>query len=161
MNLEVNFGEVIKVIEMSTDNVTFRTKNDQPTVSEEQLPEGKPTTQEGIIDIEVPYLDYDTQHPRPFIADYFNLGDTWNDPIGGFPKEVSIIKEYIDNKINYGEIANSISAIKNVLKGIEKMTNTKNEERAVVKVETIAGYIEFLNKTEGIKKSLRRYGNTQ
>lgn len=142
---------------MSDDNTIFRTKTEvtpteQPT-SEVKSPAHTNTTD----DIEVPYLDYEKQNAKPYSVDYFKLGDTWMENVGGFPDEVASIEGYISKKINEGEIANSVNAVKNLLKGMEKMNNLTHEERPVVKIEILANYVEFLSKNEQVKSNLRRY----
>lgn len=140
---------------MSTD---FRAQVEQNT--EQPLPKGKDSAGVNIADVEVPYRDYENAHGKPYVVDYFKLGDTWSERIGGFPQEVLHIKEYIDDKISSGEIANSVSAIKDLLKSLEKVTNVSKEERPIVKIETISAYVEFLNKKQNINHNLRKYANT-
>lgn len=136
----------------------FREKTEVET-KPEVSPEGKEPTRGTEVKEEVPYLDYEKEHNHPHSVDYFQLGDTWEDPVGGFPEEISVIEEYLEKKIKEGEIANSVSAIREKLKSIEKMTNLKKEERPLVKIETMAAYIKFLMETDKIKYNLRRYGN--
>lgn len=107
--------------------------------------------------IEVPYNDYSREHGKPYIADHFSLGDSWNDPQGGFPREVQQIEGYIFNKIESGEVANSVTAVKDLLKGMEKFNNLNHEERAVVKIEVLAHYVEFLQANERTKANLKKY----
>jgi len=108
--------------------------------------------------VEVPYLDYEKEHSQPYAVEYFGIGDKWNDPVGGFPKEVETIESYFEDKISSGDMANSISAVKDRLKEILKITNMSKEERNVIRVETIAAYIKFLKESDGIKHSVKRYG---
>jgi hypothetical protein len=107
--------------------------------------------------VEVPYTDYKNQYNHPYTVDYFKLGDRWQDPVGGFEKEVFLIENYIDNKIQGGEIANSVQAIKDMIKKMEKFNNIDKEERVIIKIETLAHYVEFLMKNEQTRRNLRRY----
>ena len=138
-------------------DIIFRTKS-EPEV--EPISEAAKETRAGEEgeSIEVPYLNYEGEHGHPYSVDHFKLGDTWEDPTGGFPKELSIIEEYLQRKIEVGEVANSIDAIKEEYKKIERITGVKKEERPVVKIETIAAYIKFLMETDKIKLNLSRYG---
>lgn len=111
-----------------------------------------------VSSVEVPYLSYEQAHGHPHTVEYYKLGDTRANPEGGFPKEVGVIEEYLTNKINSGDLPDDVEAIKDHLKGIEKVTNLSKHERALVKVETIAAYVEFLMKTDQIKYNLKRYG---
>lgn len=107
--------------------------------------------------IEVPYLDYEAEHNHPYLVDHFQLGDRWNDAEGGFPKEIQTISNYIEDKIKSGETANSITAIKDLIRGMEKMNNLAKEERPVVRIEVLTHYIEFLQKNDQTRQNLKRY----
>ncbi|MBU2346625.1 MAG: hypothetical protein KJ888_20740 [Gammaproteobacteria bacterium] len=102
--------------------------------------------------IEVPYTE-----SKDFLEDYFGIGTEWQDQEMEFFNEVEIIDHYIKFKIKEGEIANSPKAVEGMLKKIEKLHNLQNEGRAVVKLEVISNYIDFLMKNEDLKSKLRRY----
>ena len=106
---------------------------------------------------EVPYLDYEREHGSPLSVSFFELGDTWKDPTGGFPKEIGLIEEYFKNKVESGDIENSQSKIKDRLKEILKVTNMAKEGRNVIRVETVAAYIKFLMDADDIRYNIRRY----
>jgi len=112
-------------------------------------------------EIPVPYLDYHNENGKPYLVEHFNLGDTWDDPAGGFPKEIQTIEKYINKKIDSGLVPNSVTGVKEFLKGIEKFNNLTKEERAVVKLEVIAHYVEFMEKNEETRANLRRYNGTR
>lgn len=138
-------------------DIIFRTKS-EPEV--EPISEAAKETRAGEEgeSIEVPYLNYEGEHGHPYSVDHFKLGDTWDDANGGFRQELAIMEEYMEKQIESGEIANSVDAIKERYKEIEKITKVNKEERAVVKVETIAAYIRFLMETDKTKFNLMRYG---
>src|SRR3990172_11114984 len=98
-------------------------------IHEEQLPVGKEPvlTTRDTSDIEVPYTDYKKAHNHPHAVDYFKLGDHWDEPEGGYSKEVSVIEDYLLHKIDNGDIDNSITAIKRELESIESLHNLKEE----------------------------------
>jgi hypothetical protein len=112
-----------------------------------------------VSNVQVPYLDYRKSSGQPFSVDYFNLGDTWQEPVGGFSKEVGIIEDYFSDKISSGDMPNSVTAVKDRLKEILKITNMSKEERNLIKVETIAAYIKFLRESDDIRQSVKRYGS--
>lgn len=136
-------------------DVIFRTKN--TTTTSEELPKAEPSTTGSEVDIEVPYLDYMTQNAKPFMVSEYNLGDLWDDPEGGFPEEVAAIEDYIKGKINDGEIANSVPAVKQLLRTMEKTNNLTHESRAVVKLEILSNYVDFMTKNDNLRSKLRRY----
>lgn len=121
----------------------------------------KPAETVSTTEVEVPYLDYEKEHGHPYTVGHFALGDTWKDPVGGFPEEVGVVESYFKDKISSGEMANSVSAVKDRLKEILKVTNMSKEERNLVKVETVAAYIKFLKTSDDIKRNVRRYAGSQ
>lgn len=141
-------------------DVTFRTQQDTP-VSEPVSTKSGTDQQVSTTTVEVPYLDYAREHGKPFSVEFFGLGSSWKDPTGGFPKEIGAIEDYFRGQIESGEVANSVTAVKERMKEILKLTNMGKEERAVLKIETIAAYIKFLMEKEDIKRSVKRYGNTE
>lgn len=140
---------------MSTDT-TVRVQREH--VEAKPLPTGVEPTRSSEVDIEVPYTDYESAKSHPYTVDYFKLGDTWSMSEGGFPEEISLIESFIEEKINNGDLANSVSAINDYLKTMEKINNLTKEERSVVKIEVMAAYCKFLMAKENIKKNIRRYG---
>lgn len=104
-----------------------------------------------------PYSSYEQSHGRNFFADYFGLGDTWKETEGGFSQEVATLEKYFDHLIQTAEIPDSVTAVEAELKKMARLTDMTKEERAVVKVGTLAGYAEFLLKTEGIKADLSKH----
>lgn len=141
-----------------SDNV-FKTKqstSDAPPVS---FPHSADKSTTSVVnDVEPPYLDYQSVNKKPFSVDYFELGDLWDDPDGGFADEVSTVENYFKQLIESGEIENSPSAVKNKLKQIEKTVNTSKDERKVVRLGTIASYLRFLTETSGIRRNVKKYG---
>jgi hypothetical protein len=136
------------------DNIArtkVETQSEPPSISKEAVHTSN--------EVEVPYMDYETTNAKPFSVDYFQLGDTWQDPMGGFEKEVGTIEGYLQGEIKSGKLANSLPAIKEVLKKFEKLNNVKNEERPVVKVSIIANYMRFLMDNEKVMGNLKKYGN--
>lgn len=164
-------GGLIRVTlakENMTDNTIYRTPQENPPTAPppKDIPIEDQVTVPQEEQVEVPYFDYHKEHGKPFTVEHYKLGDSWQDAVGGFPKEVGLIEEYISKKITSGEVANSVSAVKDLLKGIEKMTGVAlkedpklidREERTVVKLEKLAAYVEFLMKNENLKNNLRRY----
>ncbi len=132
---------------------TFRVADETP--QDAPPPSGTTPTSGGEVVADVPYLDYHQAKGHPFVADHYQLGDTWSDPTGGFPTQVEELEGYIEGKIKSGEIGNSANAVKNLLKSLERVTNMDKESRAVVKLETLSAYVEFLRKTDK-----KKYGYT-
>lgn len=149
---EVSLG--VRKEETSMAETVFRSKVESVA---EAVPEATPSPTTPIdSQVELPYLD---RTGKPFSADYFNLGDRWDDPEGGYGQEIAMIEDYFQDQIRSGEIANSQKAVEAKLKEIEKLHNLKTEERTVIKIGTIASYIKFLMETAGIKRTYKKYGH--
>ena len=141
-------------------DVVFR---EQPTEAEarpikETTSPVNPKT-DGETHIEPPFLDYEKVNGHPYLVDHFKLGDSWQDKMGGFGKEIETIDSYLESQIKYGKIDNSVEAVKEALKKIEKMCGADKTERVTMRIEKIAAYAEFLNKTMDIDYNNYKYGH--
>lgn len=136
------------------DDTTFKTR----TVQEDKEPvhEAAEETTQSIIREEPPYTEYASENGVPYLAEHYQLGENWK----VFSQEVNTLDHYIRRKINDGEIANTPKAVKKVIAGMEKLNNLKDEERTVIKLETLSAYINFLNEVDGIRFNWRKYGRT-
>ena len=143
---------------MAVGDVNFRSKVETTTTAPVTADNGPRIASQSKI--EVPFTDYSKENNHPFAVDYYQLGDTWEDPDGGFYKEVSIIDGYMKNLIDKGEINNSVDAVKAKIKSIEKLNNITKEQRTSYKVSATAAYIKFLQETDSIKNNISKYGHT-
>jgi len=141
---------------MDTTFRTKRTKQDGEIKEEKNefiAPEKQVTTEK--VHLDPPYLNYEAEHGKPYLANYYELGDYWE----VFNQEIGLLGEYIDRKVNTGEIANSVEAVKKEIKKMEKLNGLRDEPRATVKLGILSAYIKFLNEADGVKLSSRKYGN--
>jgi len=130
-------------------------RSKQEPVKEAPVPVGKVESQSLVEDhVEVPYTDAPN-----FLEDYFGLGTKWKDADAMFDEDLHKIDTYISDLIQSGEIANSQKAVKDIIKRMEKLNNLTKEERAVVKLEVLGNYAEFLTKNQTLKSNLKRYAN--
>lgn len=141
-------------------DTVFRTKTESTPTSAPSENKVGSNVSVSTTSVEVPYLDYSREHGHPHSVDYFKLGDTWKDPVGGFHKEVSAVEDYFNELIENGDIPNSITAVKDRLKSMLKVTNMDKEERNVIKMEVLASYVNFLRQSSDIKRNVKRYGNS-
>ena len=141
-------------------DTVFRSKINDKT-AETAEPKKSDGSSSSVVDsVEVPYTDYETAHQKPYTVEHFKLDDLWDDPEGGFNEEISTIEKYFKHKIDTGDMANSVSAVKNELKELEKINNLKNEERITLKLGVLAAYVKFLMETDGIMTKVRKHANT-
>jgi hypothetical protein len=125
----------------------FREARKEETVAE-KLPEGKTPDFRATVDVEEPFTAYKGNRPQMMVVDYFELGDKWNDAIGGYPREVEAISDYLTNKVKSGELADDQKVIKEKLEAMLKVNNLSKEPRASVRIPVLASYVKFLSETE-------------
>lgn len=145
---------------MALGDTTFRSKmvDNVPT-----KPDSADTGPRAALqtNVDVPFTDYASQNNHPFAVDYYQLGNTWEDPDGGFYKEVSIIDGYLKSLVDQGEISNTVEAVREKLKSIERLNDIKKEHRTTYKIAATAAYIKFIQETDDIKNKMKKYGYSQ
>ena len=115
----------------------------------------------GETDVEPPFLDYEKEKGKPFLVDYYELGQLWNRRdmySNAFTDEVEGINEYLNYAIGKGDISNTVEGVTNELKRIEKMINVRPDQRKSVRIGLVKEYVDFLMKSEYIKKESAKYG---
>jgi hypothetical protein len=140
---------------LDTNSTVFRTRQENP--QETPKPEnivGKEVATDTTHE-EVPYTEYKAGHGRPFLADYFGLGDYWS----AWDKEISLLDDYVRRQIDSGEVANDFKVVQKMVKKMEKLQGLKEETRPAVKIGVLASYIRFLNEADGVRKDAVKYGN--
>lgn len=105
----------------------------------------------------VPFTEYRTMNAQPFLVEYFDLGDSWQEKMGGFEKEVDLIEGYFKDKIEQGSMKNETDVVKDEIKKIYKLTKIDKSERTTMQIEKLAAYIEFLKRTDKIEVDRYRY----
>lgn len=121
---------------------TTETKSAPPAVDKSS------TSEKTIDEVPVPYLDYKNINKKPFTAEYFELGNFWDDKDGGFENELSIIEDYIYHLIGDGQIGNSTDAVSEKIKSLEKQAGIKKYDPTVSRVAKVAAFTKFLKDTE-------------
>jgi hypothetical protein len=113
-------------------------------------------------DVESPYSEFAKEKGHSYVLEYYELGHLVNRgdiyDANAFESEVNAIDVYLDHQIKKGEVNNTITAVQNELKRIEKMANIKKDARSSMKLELVAEYAKFLLKSEGIKLQAAKYG---
>jgi hypothetical protein len=140
------------------NNTVFRTKQNEETI-QEKLPEApKELKQISETEVETPYSLYESTHEKPLIADYFQLGDQWNDSLGGFKEEVDKVENYLKKKVRTGELQDTIPAVKDHIKSLYKLCSINKNERVTMQIEKLAAYTDYILKMEDIKNNYYKYG---
>jgi hypothetical protein len=107
-----------------------------------------------VVEVEPPYLDYTKVHNHPYLVDHLQLGDRWEE---GFSSEVGLVESYIKGRIENGDIPNSLTAVKEEIKKLEKINNISKEERPVMKAGILSAYVKFLMEADKVKYNIRKY----
>lgn len=144
---------------MASDSA-FRTKaqaQPQPQQAEYKKTEDVPRDGSTGEDIEAPFTEYRTVNAYPFLVEYFDLGDSWKEKLGGFEKEVDLIEGYFKDKIEEGKMRNETDLVKDEIKKIFKLNKIDRSERVTMQIEKLAAYIEFLKRTDKIELDRYRY----
>jgi hypothetical protein len=110
----------------------------------------------GETSVEVPFLDYKSEHKRPFCADFFELGEMGGESV--YDDDIGQIEEYLKQQIEQGKMTNSTQSAKDKLKAMEKMIGYDKTERTVVKMAKLSAYVKFLKETEDIESQSSKYG---
>ena len=108
--------------------------------------------------IEPPFTEYSTVNHRPYTADYFGVGEFWESKIGGFKPEMDEIEGFVADQVSQGKMDNSLAAVKEFYRKIEKMSGVDKTERTVIRIAKMAAYIKFMKETEHINFSNTKYG---
>lgn len=109
----------------------------------------------GDSSIEVPFLDYRSEHKRPFCADFFELGEQGNSEV--YDDDIGVIEGYLKDLIDKGKMPNDTKIAKEKLKQMEKMVDYDKTERTVVKMAKLAAYVKFLKETDNIESQSNKY----
>jgi len=137
---------------------TFRTKA-EPSAPEKHVPIDKSKASIVETKVDPPYLDWEREKGKPYIAEFFGLGDLWKEKVGGFEDEINTIKKYVQDEIEQGRLDNDANAVKELLKKIEKQMGSDKTDRTTMKIEQMAAFTQFLYKTRDIKDNMSKYGH--
>ena len=110
-------------------------------------------------EVEPPYSEYQDKKGKPYSVDYFDLGRYWNEG-ELYTKEINTIETYMQHLVETGEVNNTLDAVKDKFKKIEKMINLDKNDRRSTKVAMIAAHFEFLLKADDIKRNSAKYSLT-
>jgi hypothetical protein len=108
-------------------------------------------------DIEPPYTEYTREKGKSYIADYYGIGEGWDEK-HVFGDELNQIEAYFENLIERGEISNDTQAVKTLIKKYEKILGLDKTQRAVIKIAKVAEYTKFLEKAREIDINRQKYG---
>jgi len=109
--------------------------------------------------IQPPYSEYESKNGKPYSVDYFDLGSYW-DHADLYTKEIGTIETYMKHLVDSGEVNNTLEAVTDKYKRIEKMINLDKNDRKAKRVAMVAAHFEFLIKADDIKRNTAKYGRT-
>lgn len=112
-------------------------------------------------EVEVPFTNYEQEKGKPFLVDYYELGQLWDrgDMYSeAFVPEVEAISLYLEYAISKGDVANTTESVAKELSRIEKMINCRPDQKKSVRIGMVAEYVKFIMKSDEIKKDAAKYG---
>jgi hypothetical protein len=128
----------------------FRTAQPAQTTPATPTQKADTTSTSKTADVPVPYLDYKSEHHKPFTVEYFELGNMWDDKDGGFTSEIDIIEDYMYHLIGDGQISNSTEAVGEKIKSMEKQAGIKKFDTISNRIAKITAFTKFLQETEDL-----------
>jgi len=143
-------------------DIVFRGQNDKtPNISPEvEKPTGESTTQNSS-DTEAPFTLYESAKGQNPVGEYygFGVGEKSQEGEGvDYYGSFKTIEEYFKDKIEHGEIENSVEAVKSLLQKYEKTLGIEKSERNVVKIEKMVAYVKFKKEVDEIARNNFKYG---
>lgn len=145
-------------MDQTSNSNVFRTKAEPveaevPKAHKENVPVGAESKEA----IEPPFTDYEKMNKYPFLVDYYKLGDSWQEKMGGFEKEITLIEGYFKDKIEQGKMRNETSLVREEIDKMYKLNKIDKSERTTMQIERLAAYVEFLKRTDKIELDRFRY----
>lgn len=107
------------------------------------------------------FVGYEHDYGRPFVADYYDIGNLYNSEPDTYHDEVDTISQHIRDLIDGGELDNSLDAASLKLRQLEKLSGVDKTERTVMKLIRLAEYCKFMNNINKAKRDISKYGSTR
>jgi hypothetical protein len=129
----------------------FRTAS-EPTESA-PLPEtdrNQPTTAHETAD--GLFIGYEVDNSVPLIVDVYGLRDSYKQDPEAY-SEVIDINRYLENLVNSGQLDNSVKAVTEKIKQLEKLSGVDSTERVNMKLTRLAEYAKFENRINDAKRN--------
>jgi hypothetical protein len=134
------------------DDLVFRTKQ-EPTEQLEvkQLDEEKPIAKKesvAVVDIDkskLPVTAWDAEYERPYSADYFDLGQAYDELSYENKENLKIINNYFLRQVRSGKIKATQENFDKVMGKIKSLLRV-DDAPFITQVREIADYLKVMNK---------------
>lgn len=131
-------------------SVTFRTPptlastdEQRQTIIENRENQTKEMPNEVKPNVKVPPLSiYETVKGRPFSAEYFGMGNSWQ--FWNYPKEIAIIEDFVQSEIKTKNLTDTIDSYKDIVASLESKLNLAPTEKLWSKLDKVVSYIKAL-----------------
>lgn len=130
-----------------SDGATFRTAAapvaaaDSPTAAID--PSHVSDTHEASL-----FATYEADQKRPFMADYFEVPQVW-DKEPGMSRDIKEIEGYIRQQVSDKKIDNSIKAVKEFVKELERKAGLSRYESTPQRIVKLLAYLDFRKVVDG------------
>jgi hypothetical protein len=132
------------------DDLVFRTKQ-EPTEQLEAVEEEKPIAKkEGgtVIDIDkskLPITAWEAEYERPYSADYFDLGQAYDELSYENKENLKIINDYFLRQVRSGKMKATQENFDKVMGKIKSLLRV-DDAPFITQVREIADYLKVMNK---------------
>lgn len=147
----------------TTDSSVFRSAQ-TPTEAAEQAPTPEPNADQPVTSYAKAdglYVGYENDHGVPYVANFYGIGNLYNQEPDTYHEEIDAIGKHIEQLIGDGELSNSLEAVDLKLKQLEKLAGVDKTERTVMKLIRLAEYCKFMNNVNNAKRNMSKYGSSR
>lgn len=125
-----------------TGGSTFRTASVAAPASTEVSSAPADATQTADTHESSLFATYELDQKRPFMADYFEVGNVW-DKEETLGRDLKEIEGYIRTQVEAEKVDNSIKAVKEYVKELERKAGLSRYESTSQRIQKILAYIDF------------------
>ena len=120
---------------------------------EDRKKAGKPVDEVEVLLKDPPLSLYEQARKKPYSAEYFELGDTWDN--WNTPKEFQVIEEFVKGEIKSQVLNDSVESYKEIVENLENKIGKRENERVWHRLDRLVSYIKAVQnfrKWENIKR---------
>lgn len=111
-------------------------------------------TADSIAESEL-YATYEMDHNRPYLAEYFDIGDLWNNPDLTYKDEVGAIDKYLKSEIADKTLANTTKAVKDRVSQLERLAGVSPNASPALRVQQLAAFADYMSKLSSINLKVK------
>lgn len=102
------------------------------------------------------YSTYSSDQGHPYTAKYYGIENIYDEG-DLFSDEIKTVEGYFKSKIESGALADTTQAIRDQIKGIEKVAGIGKNEPTTMRISKLVAYVKFLQETDHLVKDQRKW----